>query len=144
MHDHDALYMMKVEQVLQAQDMGEEEIWVMGTDYSAAVADPLRECAPRIVEDMNRKHWEDIRRFCNVYTHLDAELEEASMTWVDRLGFDMRVLTCEPHKILEIRIPFPREVTDERDARSALTIMAQIAWEKERNYNPAEALLASV
>jgi putative heme iron utilization protein len=143
-HDHDALYMMKVEQVLQAQDMGEEEIWVMGTDYSAAVADPLRECAPRIVEDMNRKHWEDIRRFCNVYTCLDAELEEASMTWVDRLGFDMRVLTCEPHKILEIRIPFPREVTDERDARSALTIMAQIAWEKERNYNPAEALLASV
>ncbi|CAM6018217.1 unnamed protein product [Sphagnum balticum] len=143
-HDDDALYVMKVEQALQAQDMGEEEIWVMGTDYSAAVADPLRECAPRIVEDMNRKHWEDIRRFCNVYTHLDAELEEASMTWVDRLGFDMRVLTCEPHKILEIRIPFPREVTDERDARSALTIMAQIAWEKERNYNPAEALLASV
>lgn len=73
-----------------------------------------------------------------------VQLEEASMTWVDRLGFDMRVLTCEPHKILEIRIPFPREVTDERDARSALTIMAQIAWEKERNYNPAEALLTSV
>jgi hypothetical protein len=52
----------------------------MGTDYSAAVADPLRECAPRIVEDMNRKHWEDIRRFCNVYTRLDAEVSCLSPT----------------------------------------------------------------
>jgi hypothetical protein len=58
----------------------QEEIWVMGTDYSAAVADPLRECAPRIVEDMNRKHWEDIRRFCNVYTRLDAEVSCLSPT----------------------------------------------------------------
>jgi len=58
----------------------QEETWVMGTDYSAAVADPLRECAPRIVEDMNRKHWEDIRRFCNVYTHLDAEVSCLSPT----------------------------------------------------------------
>jgi hypothetical protein len=72
------------------------------------------------------------------------QLEEASMTWVDRLGFDLRVLTREPQNILEIRIPFPREVTDERDARSTLTIMAQIAWERERNYSPSDALFSSM
>ncbi|KAH8938473.1 hypothetical protein BDL97_16G085000 [Sphagnum fallax] len=144
LHDGAALYVMNVERALQAPDMGEEETWVTGSDYRDAVADPLRDCAPKIVEDMNHKHWQDIRRFCNIYTHLDVELEEASMTWVDRLGFDLRVLTREPQNILEIRIPFPREVTDERDARSTLTIMAQIAWERERNYSPADALFSSM
>lgn len=52
----------------------QEEIWVSGPDYWAAAADPLREVAKRIVEDMNRNHWEDIRRFCNVYAKLDAEV----------------------------------------------------------------------
>lgn len=54
--------------------MSQEEIWVTGPDYRAASADPLRECAKKIVEDMNRNHWEDIRRFCLVYVQLDAEV----------------------------------------------------------------------
>jgi hypothetical protein len=66
------------------------------------------------------------------------QLEEASMTWVDRLGFDLRVLTKNPQNILEIRIPFRREVVDERDARSSLTILAQLAWEQERNLAPSD------
>ena len=35
-----------------------------------------------------------------------------------------------------VRVTFAREVTDERDAQSTLTMLAQVAWEKERNYNP--------
>jgi len=67
------------------------------------------------------------------------------MTWVDRLGFDLRVLTKSPQNILEIRIPFTREVADERDARSSLTIMAQKAWERERSIvTPSEMILATV
>lgn len=54
--------------------MPQEEIWVTGPDYRAASADPLREYAKKIVEDMNRNHWEDIRRFCLVYVQLDAEV----------------------------------------------------------------------
>lgn len=134
----DDLYVMNVEEVLQSQDVGEEEHWVTGADYARAVADPLRECAARIVEDMNRKHWEDILRFCKIYARVEAEVVKVSMTWVDRLGFDMQVLTRDPQEIREIRIPFPREVVDERDARSSLTIMAQVAWEQERKYTPAD------
>ncbi|BBM97134.1 heme oxygenase (biliverdin-IX-beta and delta-forming) [Marchantia polymorpha subsp. ruderalis] len=133
----DAYFIMVVEQALQSQDMGEEEVWMSGDDYSSAVADPLREFAVKIVDDMNQKHWEDVRRFTNVYAGLDVEVEEVSMTWVDRLGFDLRVLT-KSREMLEIRIPFVREVTDERDARSSLTMMAQIAWERERSYNPPD------
>jgi hypothetical protein len=35
-----------------------------------------------------------------------------------------------------VRVPFQRPVIDERDARSALTMAAQIAWESERSYVP--------
>ena len=35
-----------------------------------------------------------------------------------------------------VRVTFAREVTDERDAQSTLTMLAQVAWEKERNYIP--------
>ena len=31
---------------------------------------------------------------------------------------------------------FAREVTDERDAQSRVTMLAQVAWEKDRNYIP--------
>lgn len=128
---------MTIESVIQSLDFGEEDVWVSSSDYKEATADPLRECASKIVEDMNRNHWEDVRRFCNVYAHLDLAVEEAHITWVDRLGFDMRVLT-DSHEIMEIRIPFSREIMDERDARSSLTMMAQVAWEYERNYKPPE------
>ncbi|XP_002973412.2 glutamyl-tRNA reductase-binding protein, chloroplastic [Selaginella moellendorffii] len=129
--EHD-LFTMNVEEVFQCQDLSEEEVWVSGVDYTGATSDPLKDYAPRIVEDMNKKNWEDILRFCRVYAHLEAEVEQASLTWVDRLGFDMRVLTRSPPRIMEIRIPFEREALDERDARSLLTMMGQVAWEKER------------
>lgn len=35
-----------------------------------------------------------------------------------------------------VRVPFYRAIIDERDARSVLTMAAQLAWEKERNYTP--------
>lgn len=33
-------------------------------------------------------------------------------------------------------MPFVRPVEDEREARSALTMMAQVAWESQRPYQP--------
>lgn len=32
----------------------------------------------------------------------------------------------------DLRVPFVRPVEDEREARSALTMMAQVAWEAQR------------
>eukprot|EP00245_Coleochaete_scutata_P016027 TRINITY_DN7346_c0_g1_i1.p1 TRINITY_DN7346_c0_g1~~TRINITY_DN7346_c0_g1_i1.p1 ORF type:complete len:377 (+),score=52.91 TRINITY_DN7346_c0_g1_i1:123-1133(+) len=129
------LHLFTVEQVLQAGNMGRGEVWVPGAEYSAAIPDPLRECAATIVSDFNRSYWEDLRRFCSAYADIQGEqVKEARMTWVDRLGFDMHVLLKDPQEIREVRLPFPREVKDDRDARSSLTMMAQLAWEKERHY----------
>lgn len=36
-----------------------------------------------------------------------------------------------------VRANFMHEAIDERDAKSCLTMMAQLAWENERNYQPA-------
>jgi len=130
--NEDHLYVIAVEKVLQSQGLGEEGFWVDALEYSGASADPLRHHAAKIVKDMNDKHWEDIHRICNVYADLGVEVDEVSMIWIDRLGFDLHLLTHPQKEILEVRIPFPREVTDERDARSSLTYMAQVAWEVEK------------
>ena len=39
-----------------------------------------------------------------------------------------------------VRVAFLRPVADERDARSSLTLMAQLAWERERSYVPVPPL----
>lgn len=65
------------------------------------------------------------------------------MTWVDKLGFDLRVLIREPQQLREVRIPFEREVRDDRDARSAIMMMAQTVWERERKYIPPVVPLAA-
>ncbi|KAH7404463.1 hypothetical protein KP509_15G026600 [Ceratopteris richardii] len=138
--DDGDFYLMNIESVLHSLDIGEDCVWVSNSQYRDASPDPLRECAVNIVEDMNRNHWEDLRRFCKVYANLDLLVEEARLSWVDRLGFDMCILTAN-NELVEVRIPFSREVIDERDARSSLTMMAQISWEYERNYNPPEIQL---
>ena len=55
--------------------------------------------------------------------------------WVDRLGLYIY------SKVLRqtggvVRVPFLRPVSDERDARSTLTMLGQTAWEEERQYKP--------
>lgn len=91
---------------------------------------------------MKEEAWESLREPDNAdIGGVLSQVEEASMTWVDRLGFDLRVLTRSPQTLLEVRIPFSREVSDERDARSSLTMMAQVAWEHERNYSPPDVQL---
>lgn len=67
-----------------------------GEDYLAAAVDPLRDCAPAIVEDMNQLMFEDIQRFPRVLAGADKDIDVARITWVDRLGFNLQVLYHEP------------------------------------------------
>ncbi|ESR40982.1 glutamyl-tRNA reductase-binding protein [Citrus sinensis] len=62
-----------------------------------------------------------------------AEVLEAKMIWVDRLGFDVRI-SCPQKGLFDVRIPFPTEVTDEKGAKSSFNCMSQQAWEVEKNY----------
>lgn len=132
--EEDQLYYIDVEKVLQIEDFKEDGIWVTSSDYKSASPDPLRDFAEKIVTEINTNNMEDIYRFCNVYVDLDFQVSEAKMIWVDRLGFDVRIHS-PPSSIFDVRIPFPREVTDEKGAKSSFNGMSQIAWEVEKNFH---------
>lgn len=132
--DEDLIYVVAVEQVLQLEDFKEDGVWVTSLDYRNAYPDPLRDFAEKLVNEINTNNMEDINRFCNIYVDLDFQVSEAKLIWVDRLGFDMR-LSSPPKGIFEVRIPFPREVTDEKGAKSTFNSMSQLAWEVEKNFH---------
>jgi hypothetical protein len=66
-------------------------------------------------------------RCAEVFAGLD-NVVSAEMLWVDSLGCDIRAKLSDAAPV-EIRLPFVRRVEDERDARSSLTMMGQLAWE---------------
>ncbi|MBA0865194.1 hypothetical protein Goshw_009918 [Gossypium schwendimanii] len=132
--DVDNLYTVDVQRVLQMEDLNEDGVWVTSSDYKNANPDPLRNSAEEIVNEINTNNREDVHRFCNVYVDLDFQVSEAKMIWVDRLGFDLRIYS--PQKgVFDVRIPFPREVTDEKGAKSSFNGMSQLAWEVEKNFH---------
>ncbi|GAV83677.1 hypothetical protein CFOL_v3_27123 [Cephalotus follicularis] len=132
--DEDLLHVVSVERILQTEDFKEDGVWVSSTDYKNASPDPLRDFAEKLVNEINANNMEDVYRFCNIYVELDFQVSKAKMIWIDRLGFDIRI--SSPQKgIFDVRIPFPREVTDEKGAKSSINCMSQIAWEVEKNYH---------
>ncbi|KAK3287231.1 hypothetical protein CYMTET_5247 [Cymbomonas tetramitiformis] len=109
---------------------------ISGEEYTNASPDILRSCAPDLVSYMDTECEEDLMRFCTLFAGLPAtEIVGASLLWVDRQGFDVRA-KLSSGEVTDVRLPFTKSVTGERDARSALNLMAQVAWELERNYQP--------
>ena len=58
---------------------------------------------------------------------------------VDRLGVYLYVQRLGQAGEV-VRVAFLRPIIDERHARSSLTLMAQLAWERERSYVPVRCL----
>ncbi|XP_047328638.1 glutamyl-tRNA reductase-binding protein, chloroplastic isoform X2 [Impatiens glandulifera] len=131
--DEDLIHVVSIDRVLQIEDFKEDGIWVSSSEYKAANPDPLREFAEKIVYEINTHNMEDVNRFCNVYIDLNFQVVEAKMVWLDRLGFDVRLMS-EESEMFEARIPFPREVTDEKGVKSTFNCMSQLAWEVDKNY----------
>ncbi|KAI3759826.1 hypothetical protein L6452_07917 [Arctium lappa] len=131
--DNNFIHILEVERVLQMDNFMEDGVWVTSSDYRLANADPLRDFAEPLVREINANNMEDVLRFCNIYVDLDVQVSDAKMVWVDRLGFDIHIYSPQ-NDVFEVRIPFPREVTDEKGAKSSFNGMSQLAWEVERNY----------
>lgn len=43
-------------------------------DYKNAQPDPLRDCAEKLVDEINTNNMEDVTRFCNIYADLDFQV----------------------------------------------------------------------
>src|ERR1700733_5716265 len=97
--------------------------WVHSEDYEHATPDPLANAAPGILAHMNTDHVDAMILLARV--HAGIEAIEATMTWVDRLGFSLKLKTKDGVK--GSRINFLREVATPQDARAVLVEMVQQA-----------------
>jgi len=97
--------------------------WVQASDYDQARPDPLADVAAGIIEHMNADHKDALILLAR--THAGIESQEAAMTSVDRLGFQVRLKTEEG--VRGTRIAFLREVNNSNEARKVLVEMVQQA-----------------
>lgn len=136
----DLFYRLAVDQCFFVGGLGSgsaAEI-ISAEDYCTAQPDPLRAEAPVLVESFNRERPEDVLRIGAFATGTAIEQTYAAqLIWVDQLGLYLSVVTSEDATPKAARVTFQRPVQDYRDAKSVLTLLAQIAWEHERNYIPS-------
>ncbi|HEV3305972.1 MAG TPA: DUF2470 domain-containing protein [Candidatus Sulfotelmatobacter sp.] len=100
--------------------------WVKASDYDQAQPDPLADAASGIIEHMNADHKEALILLSR--TSAGIESQEAAMTSVDRLGFQVRLKTTEGMR--GARIAFLREVRNAMEARKVLVEMVQRARQR--------------
>lgn len=105
--------------------------WVGTAEYERASPDPLADCAPGILEHMNADHGDALLRLARAFAGIEAD--EARMTSVDRLGFEIRLKTGD--RVQGTRIPFLAEVRTVGESRTMLVEMARRASETEENAN---------
>jgi putative heme iron utilization protein len=94
--------------------------WVDAAAYHAAQPDPLADAAAGIIAHMNEDHADAQVLFCRHFAGLD-DTNEASMSAVDRYGFDMIAVSAE-HRT-PVRLAFPGECTTGDEVRRAMVAM---------------------
>jgi len=97
--------------------------WVTVDDYYAAEPDPLSGSARGIIKHMNEDHAEALVLLASKYAGVRAD--EALMTSVDSLGFQVRIKSGE--EVTSRRIGFIREVRSPEEARKVLVEMVKAA-----------------
>ena len=136
----DEFYAMQIDRVFYVGGLGSDKrAEVVTADaFENAVADPLCKAAGAIVDATNGDRYEDVMNFARASLPADVEPAEARMLWMDKLGFDVRVVTGGngKQKVLDVRLPFPAAAETQQQALSALTMLAQTMWEEEKQYQP--------
>jgi putative heme iron utilization protein len=94
--------------------------WVSAADWSAAEPDPLAPHAAGIVGHMNDDHADALPLYCRAFSRASA-VEHASMTAIDRYGFEMSATTPEGPR--PIRVAFAQPIATPAEARKVLVAM---------------------
>jgi putative heme iron utilization protein len=100
--------------------------WVSAAEYYRGRPDPLAESGPGIIQHMNADHPGALLLLAGTFRAIESQ--EAVMTAVDRLGFQLRLKTAEGMR--GTRINFLREVNTPGEVRSVLIEMVQQARQK--------------
>jgi heme iron utilization protein len=97
--------------------------WVSASEYGSSQPDPLADAMDGIIQHMNADHKEALVLLARKFAQIEAQ--EATMTAVDRLGFQVRLKTQEGMR--GARIAFPRAVSSSAETRTVLVEMVREA-----------------
>jgi heme iron utilization protein len=97
--------------------------WVSASEYLRSQPDPLADSMAEIIQHMNADHKDALVLLARTFARIEAQ--EATMTAVDRLGFQVRLKTQDG--IRGARIAFFREVSNPAETRKVLVEMVQQA-----------------
>ena len=97
--------------------------WVSASEYAGSQPDPLAESMAEIIQHMNADHKDALVLLAGKFAGIESQ--EATMTTVDRLGFQVRVKTQDGMR--GARIAFLREVSNPAETRKVLVEMVQQA-----------------
>jgi heme iron utilization protein len=98
--------------------------WVEEAEWRAAEADPLGAAAAGIIAHMNADHADAMVLYCKAFSKA-TDITAASMTGVDRYGFEMSAKTAEGPR--PVRLAFSRPVSSADEVRPALVAMVKDA-----------------
>ena len=97
--------------------------WVSASEYDRAQPDPLADSMAEIIQHMNVDHKDALILIARVFAGIESQ--EAAMTSVDRLGFQVRLKNQDGMR--GARISFLREVSNPAETRKVLVEMVQQA-----------------
>jgi heme oxygenase (biliverdin-IX-beta and delta-forming) len=100
--------------------------WVDVAAWRAGEPDPIAPHASAIIDHMNADHADAMVAFCRALTRA-TDTTAATMTGVDRYGFEMSAQTGRGPR--PIRLPFPAPIVTPDDARRAMVALVRRARE---------------
>jgi putative heme iron utilization protein len=100
--------------------------WVSASEYDRGQPDPLADTATDIIQHMNADHGDALVLLARAFAGIESQ--EALMTSVDRLGFQVRLKTQDGTR--GARIAFSREVSSPAEARNVLVDMVEQARQR--------------
>ena len=101
--------------------------WISKADWQAAEPDPLGPSAAGVIAHMNADHADAMVLYARAFSKA-TEVTAASMTGVDRYGFEMSVMTKQGPR--PVRLAFARPVSTAEEVRAALISMVKDARSK--------------
>ena len=101
--------------------------WISKAEWQTAEPDPLGPSAAGTISHMNADHADAMVLYCKAFSKA-TEITSASMTSVDRYGFEMSAKTKEGPR--PVRLAFAKPVSTPEEARAALTAMLKDARRK--------------
>jgi putative heme iron utilization protein len=101
--------------------------WITKGEWQGAEPDPLWQSAAGTIAHMNGDHADAMVLYCKAFSKA-TDISSASMTGIDRYGFEMSAVTPEGPR--PVRLAFTRPVSTPEEVRAALIAMLKEARSK--------------